>query len=147
LEGEQSWRDISLQLAADLPEGCAEVTLMLREWTDLGYVTRDYRTLQVAKLQTAAAAPEVKVPTEPLPKASAKTKVKAATKKATAPAAPSKVSINEASVEALAGIKGLPVKVAEAIVAARPFASLEDLRRVKGMGDKLLAKLRNQFSC
>lgn len=52
------------------------------------------------------------------------------------------VSINHDPVDRIAAIKGLPTRVAEAIVAGRPWQRIEDLRMVKGMGDKLLDKLR-----
>jgi competence ComEA-like helix-hairpin-helix protein len=55
------------------------------------------------------------------------------------------VSVNTATADELASVKGLPAKVAEAIVAKRPYASLDDLLRVKGMGAKLLAKLRSRL--
>jgi len=34
-------------------------------------------------------------------------------------------------------------KLAAAIVAGRPYAAMTDLLRVRGMGEKLLAKLRH----
>jgi DNA uptake protein ComE-like DNA-binding protein len=53
------------------------------------------------------------------------------------------VSVNTARVEELAAVKGLSKKVAEDIVKHRPFTSLDDLRRVKGLGAKILAKVRS----
>ena len=41
---------------------------------------------------------------------------------------------------------GLPSAVARAIGAARPFATLDDVCKAKGMGPKLLAKLRDQIA-
>ncbi len=55
------------------------------------------------------------------------------------------VSVNTARVEELAAVKGLSKKVAEDIVKHRPFASLDDLRRVKGLGAKILAKVRSSL--
>jgi DNA uptake protein ComE-like DNA-binding protein len=55
------------------------------------------------------------------------------------------VSVNTARVEELAAVKGLPKKVAEDIVKHRPFASLDDLLRVKGLGAKILAKVRSSL--
>ncbi|MCP5340524.1 MAG: helix-hairpin-helix domain-containing protein [Sinobacteraceae bacterium] len=55
-------------------------------------------------------------------------------------------SVNTASADELAAIKGLSKTVAQAIVAGRPYASLDELTRAKGMGEKLLAKLRQQLS-
>lgn len=40
-------------------------------------------------------------------------------------------------------MKGLNLKIAEEIVRARPFASLEDLVRVRGIGAKTVARLKD----
>ena len=56
-----------------------------------------------------------------------------------------KVSVNSATVEKLAAVKGLSEKLAERIVKNRPFASLEDLHQVKGLRTKLLAKVRDRL--
>jgi DNA uptake protein ComE-like DNA-binding protein len=55
------------------------------------------------------------------------------------------VSRNSASPKEIAAIKGISKKVAENIVAARPFRSVDELLRVKGMGAKLLQKVRRFF--
>ncbi|NDA67603.1 MAG: hypothetical protein EBY09_13340 [Verrucomicrobia bacterium] len=57
-------------------------------------------------------------------------------------AKPTVVSVNAAGVDELAAVKGMPRKVAEGIVKRRPFKSLDDLTKIKGMGVKLLEKLR-----
>jgi DNA uptake protein ComE-like DNA-binding protein len=56
-------------------------------------------------------------------------------------AADARVSVNEASIDELAAVKGLSRNAAEGIVAGRPYAKLEDVVRAKGMGEKLLVKL------
>lgn len=56
-----------------------------------------------------------------------------------------RVNLNAATTGELAAIKGLSKKLAEAIVAARPIASVEALLEVKGMGPKLLDRLRPFF--
>lgn len=171
LGGGQSLSDLSFQLPASLPEGCGEITVMLREWTELGYVTRDYRTLQIAQAPAVTAEPAKKAApkagSKAAPKAKAKVeakveaKEKAPVKEAAKEAAPApakakkaaaaedsgKVSINKASLEALTAVKGLSAKVAEGIVAGRPFASLDDLARVKGLSKTILAKVRSQLTC
>lgn len=58
------------------------------------------------------------------------------------PAAP--VELNSATVEQLSTIPGLGASKAKAIVdyrTATPFGSAEDLVNVKGIGDKLFAKI------
>ena len=53
--------------------------------------------------------------------------------------------LNTASEAELSAVKGLPPSVARAIIAARPFATLDEVCKAKGMGPKMLAKLRDQF--
>jgi competence protein ComEA len=55
------------------------------------------------------------------------------------------VSINTARVEELAAVKGLTANLAKGIVKGRPFASLDDLTQVKGLGEKILAKVRSSL--
>ena len=52
------------------------------------------------------------------------------------------VSIQTASVEVLARVKGLNLKIAKEIVKARPFASVADLIRVRGLGQKTIDRLK-----
>ncbi len=56
------------------------------------------------------------------------------------------VNINTASAAELAGLNGIGDAKAKLIVEYRdkngPFKSVDDLRQVKGIGDKMLAKLR-----
>ena len=56
------------------------------------------------------------------------------------------VNINTASSEEIAAIPGLGEKKSQAIVRFRekhgPFAKVEDLKRVDGVGDKLFEKIR-----
>ncbi|MGO8697287.1 MAG: helix-hairpin-helix domain-containing protein [Limisphaerales bacterium] len=60
--------------------------------------------------------------------------------------APAKgVSVNRARVEELAAVQGLNKKLAEGIVKKRPFASLDDLSKVKGLGARVLAKVRSSL--
>ncbi|MBS0601751.1 MAG: helix-hairpin-helix domain-containing protein, partial [Proteobacteria bacterium] len=149
---------------AGQPDGVWYPVLMLREWTAAGWVTRDYTAFapsgaaaplaaapvaQAPAVETAplAEAPVIEAPVaapavvEPAP---AVKPVKA--RKAKAAASGPAVSVNTSTVTALAEVKGISKTVAAAIVAARPYASLDDLLRAKGVGAKLLEKLRAQLT-
>lgn len=60
------------------------------------------------------------------------------------------VNINTASVTELSALKGIGDAKAQVIIAHRekngPFKSVDDLRQVNGIGDKLLAKLRPRIT-
>jgi competence protein ComEA len=60
------------------------------------------------------------------------------------------VNINSASVAELDAVKGISPAKAKAIVDYRakngPFKSLDDLKSVKGFGDKSVAKLQGELS-
>ena len=159
LGGGNQWTDCQFDVPAALPAEGAALTVMLREWTPAGYVTRDYRNFAAAPAKAkpaakarAAAKPKAAVVAKPAVAKAPVAEVKAAAAKA-AVAKPAKkaasvkeavkqVSINKASEDELAAIKGLPREVARAIVAARPYASIEDVCKAKGMGLKKLEKLR-----
>lgn len=164
LGGGNQWTDCQFNVPAAMPAEGAALTVMLREWTAAGYVTRDYRNVAAApvKAETAIKAkPVAKAKPAAKPKAAVAAKpaevVKApvaevkkaevaekpAKKEAITKAAAKPVSINKASEDELAAIKGLPREVARAIIAARPYASLDDVCKAKGMGLKKLAKLRD----
>lgn len=101
--------------------------------------------LTVAPVAAKAPAPTVapvaaKAPAQEAPKASA-----AAPAKPAADASPKPVSVNTARFEELAAVKGLSPKLAECIVKKRPFSSLDDLRKVKGLGTKILAEVRSRL--
>lgn len=140
LAGQQGWQQLAFDLPlAARPAGTWHVALLLREWTAAGYVTRDFTDFP---LPVSWAAPVAEV--EPAP--SAKPAKKPAAKKAAPKAAAGKVSINTASEAELAAVKGLPKAVAAAIVAARPFKQVDDLLAVKGVGAKLLDKLKGSLA-
>ncbi len=71
----------------------------------------------------------------------AKTKARAESKESNTP-----VSINKADIEALAAVKGLSPRLAKAIIAERPFADLDQLKDVRGLGPKSVAKLKKFLS-
>lgn len=159
LAGQRSWQgiDLTLPLAAR-PVGTWHVALLLREWTATGYATRDFANFSLPVSWTADAEPtaapqpvEAKPAAQPKAerKAASKTATKASTKSAakTAPTdAASRVSINTAGKAELAALKGLSKTAAAAIVAARPFKTIDELLTVKGIGAKLLDKLKGQLS-
>jgi len=164
LGGGQQLTDCNFVVPAAAPEGPGVLTLMLREWGPAGYVTRDYCNLSLetpAKTKPKAAAK--KAAKEEAPKANAKakaeTEAKPVAKESKAPAeavkAPAKavkaavgkgIAINTASEAELLAIKGLTAVVAKAIIAGRPYASLDGLGKVKGVGPKLLTKLCDLLS-
>lgn len=147
-----------------------ELTLMLREWTSAGYVTRDYRLLEqpalaapVQELEPVPAAEPaqesvpVPVPVPVATAAPAQAVAVAATAvdsepaqsvpspSAKAEASAQRVSINRASAARISSLKGISDKVAASIVAHRPYSSLDDLLRAKGIGIKRLEQLRAQL--
>ena len=141
----------------------SELTLMLREWTPAGYVTRDYRRLEQPALTTPEPEPvpaaepaqeSVPVPTAASVQAIATppTAVDSEPEQAvpppavtTAPASLPRVSINRASAARISSLKGISDQVADSIVANRPYSSLDDLLRAKGIGMKRLEQLRAQL--
>jgi competence ComEA-like helix-hairpin-helix protein len=52
------------------------------------------------------------------------------------------VDLNRATAAELASLEGIGPKLALRILAARPFAAVEDLLRVRGIGARRLARLR-----
>ena len=160
LPGQNGWNnlDLTLPLAAR-PAGTWHVALLLREWTAAGYATRDFANFSLPVSWTTdeepSSAPQpVEVKAEPTTepkarKAASKGATKAAAKSA-AKAAPAddagRVSINTASKTELAALKGLSKTAAAAIVAARPFKTIDELLTVKGIGANLLDKLKDNLS-
>jgi competence protein ComEA len=56
------------------------------------------------------------------------------------------LDINTASEAEIEDLPGIGPVVAQRIIAARPFKSADDLRNVKGIGDKKYEKLRPYFN-
>ncbi len=161
LGGGNALTDCNFVVPAAAPEGPGVLTLMLREWGPTGYVTRDYCNLALdtpaKKAKPKAAAkksaakeetPKEKAPKEKTTKVKAKAEPKPVAKESKAPAkapATKVVSVNAASEAELLAIKGLTATVAKAIVTGRPYASFDALGKVKGVGPKLLATLRDKM--
>jgi competence protein ComEA len=56
------------------------------------------------------------------------------------------VNINLGTKEQLMDLPGIGASYAEKIIAGRPYASVDELTKVKGIGEKTLAKLRDQVT-
>ncbi len=86
---------------------------------------------------------KLRIETYPKRPASAKTTTSEAKPLPVQPGATSTLllDVNTASHEQLRSLPGVGPKTAEKIIAARPFASVPELRRVKGIGAKKLARL------
>ena len=56
------------------------------------------------------------------------------------------VHINSATPEELAKLPGIGPEKAKAIIAARPFQSVEDLKKVKGIKEAVFAKIKGMVS-
>ncbi len=112
-------------------------TLMLREWENGAFVTRDWQTHAVpaaAEIAAQAVAPPA-TPATP------------ATKVAIAPVVPPKrPSINTATEAEIAAVPGVSKRIASEIVAKRPYPTLDKLKKIKGVGEKVLKKLKDKFS-
>ncbi len=134
LSGGSAWADCRYSVPAVNASGT--LTLMLREWTPAGYLTRDYRNLAAVSEPVSG---DVEAAAKPAAKAGKSATRKASASKSADKTAP--VNVNTASAAELAAVKGISKAVAEAIVAARPYARLDDLLRAKGIGAKLLEKL------
>jgi DNA uptake protein ComE-like DNA-binding protein len=172
LAGQSDWSDCHFEAHAGPLPATGHLTLMLREWTPAGYLTRDYRILPVVAASvaevavTAEAKPEGQVdvkaalsPAAAKAEPASKARAPAAAKPVPAPkkveAAPGKApsaklatapsrapSVNTASQAELSAVKGIGPVLAKAIIAARPYVSLDELTRAKGMGKLLLARVR-----
>lgn len=143
LAGQSCWQDVMAVVPSQaLVEPEQHLVLMLREWTAIGPVSRDYAVIDMPVFaEPAAAAP---VAAEPAPAELAVHPVEAV------PAAPAQTedprpSINQITAAELSATKGITKAMAKAIVAARPFASFEAIGEVHGIGRKTLEKLRELF--
>jgi DNA uptake protein ComE-like DNA-binding protein len=144
------------------PAGTWWLTLMLREWSAAGYVTCDYLnfalpyvveakptvvrsdTDNVINVEFASSrkSPAVSAEAKSPPPAAKKPVARTTHANQPEPQHNSAVSLNESTHKEIAGVKGISKKVAENIVAARPFESVDDVLKVKGVGAKLLKSIR-----
>ena len=143
LGGQQAWHDVRVDApVASKPAGSWHLAMLLREWTPIGFVTRDYANFALPVSWPEAAEAPVEATAEAKPGKAGKASSKSKDKDKSSKAKPAAVSINTASAAELAAVKGLSKTVAAAIVAARPFAGIDELLKVKGLGPKLLDKLK-----
>ena len=75
----------------------------------------------------------------PTPKAETKKSEKEETKKEEV----KKIDINSATQKELETLSGIGPKLAQAIIAGRPYKKIEDILEVKGIGKKKLAKIKD----
>ncbi len=151
IAGQGRTADVTLSLpAAPIPAGTWHLVLMLREWTSAGYVTRDYCNFALPYVVAAPVAKvEAAAPAEVEIEAAAPVATRPPAEKPAAPASAAgdtRVSVNKASEVQLAAVKGMSKPIAKAIVSGRPFKRIDDLVSVKGVGTKLLAKLREYLT-
>jgi DNA uptake protein ComE-like DNA-binding protein len=142
----RDFRNLGRQVA-ELPLEMAIDSLIAFEPTTTGDVVAAAHggAPEVSQAEPAAAVPVATTTKSALPaKASKSGKASKPAKSSakTSAAKASTVSVNRASVDELTAVKGLTATVAKTIIAARPHASLDGLVKVKGMGPKLLEKLR-----
>jgi helix-hairpin-helix protein len=123
------------------PAGNWEIVLMLREWAGpAGYVTRDFARFAVdytVSEPTPVREPKIAAATPQPREDSTAVRVPVVVDRR-----PARLAVNRATVVELAAIKGLSRKVATEIVKGRPYKSLDALISVRGIGPKLLDKLR-----
>ena len=55
------------------------------------------------------------------------------------------VDINTASKEELMSLKGIGATKAEAIIAARPFTSTDEIKKVKGIGESIYNNIKDEI--
>lgn len=137
LNGQSEWAGSRFTAHAGPLPATGHLTLMLREWTPAGYITRDYRTLTRPSVTPSKEEPTGPRQTDSPPVASKQPVAKAE------PVSAAGVSINTASAAELKAVKGISEALARAIVAGRPYARLDEVLRAKGMGSKLLTKVRS----
>ena len=66
---------------------------------------------------------------------------------ATSTPAQAKVDVNSATLGKLTELPGIGKKIGQAIIDGRPYAKIEDLLKVKGIGKKKLAKIKDRIDC
>jgi hypothetical protein len=127
------------------PAGNWEVALMLREWAGpTGYVTRDFARFVVPYIvsESTPVSETTIEPTTPQPSEDSAVVHPPSVSNQQS----TRVAVNRATAAELAAIKGLSRKVAAEIVKRRPYKSMEALIEVRGIGPRLLDKLRTELT-
>jgi hypothetical protein len=134
-----------------------DVVMTLREWTDAaGFVTRDHARFAIPYVADREPA-VIALPTEdtgtedvgrvPLGRGPVhRSWGEGGSSESEGGLESATVSVNQATAEQIAAVKGLSPKLAKEIVRGRPYASLSALLDVRGIGPKLLEKLRPYLS-
>jgi hypothetical protein len=129
LDGQASFEGVEIRAPyAAPPAGEWPLALVLAEYTAEGFVARDSFRFPVAAtaMPVVATTPSGTPAAEPAP----------AAKEAR------RVSIQTATIEELTTVPGITRKLAVEIVRARPYRSIDELVKARGIGDKMLRKLR-----
>lgn len=147
------------------PAGAWHLTLMLREWADAGYITRDYVNFAlpyVAGTRSTISGESDNVISveladdekgQPVPP-KIEDGLRSAADAAFSERSPSSgedqefgqgISLNHASPKEIATTAGISNKVPEHIIAEKPIAFVDEPPRVKGTGGKLLQRVRRLF--
>jgi hypothetical protein len=156
LAGQHQTEASARETALNLPAARAQhVVLVLCEWTAQGQMVRDYQNFAEAyagPLRDEPVAAAVQ-PSSP-PRLTLITSPGRAPEPKSAPPAIAagdaganvRPSLNRVTEAELAKLTGLPKKLLADLVRARPFKSFDDIRRVRGIGDKTVQKLRQSFT-
>lgn len=175
LEGQASFEAVERHAPLSRPDAReSHVALLLCEWTAEGYLVRDFCNfaepyIGSRRAEQPHAATPVVAATSPVaaPAATATTPAVAPAVAATSPAAVSspaaapasvkpvvptapkpgqRPSLNEVSEAEFIKATGLQKKVAAQLLAARPFKSFEELLALRGIGEKMVQRLRTLYS-
>jgi hypothetical protein len=137
------WHTSRRPAAGRPPAGTWHVALLLREWTAAGYVTRDF-----ANFRCPSAGPP-KPPgcrSRACPRQAGQEAARRRPLRKP-PQGRSRQGLDQHRQRSRARRRQGPAKtVAAAIVAARPFKQVDELLKVKGLGAKLLDKLKGSLA-
>ncbi len=104
-------------------------------------------SIAVLLLALAAGSIQAAFAQAPSKAADAKTGGNAESTKSKAKGPEKPVDINNASEKELMTLPRVGAKLAKEIIAARPFQSVDELKRVKGIGDSNFAQIKDYIIC